>query len=342
MANNTPNRKHIVCILEILKKHSDSYHTLTQQQIVRLMQSEFDMTVDRKTVKRNIEKLIELEFPIYQHKAENVKDNVQSNWYYSHEFEYGELSLLIDSVLFADGLSQRHRSELIQKIEALTSKHFQSVTTKIDMNIYDRPVNGAILYTIENIRQAIANSRQLSFQYCDTGIDCELYPKENADGNPRRYTVSPYQIIAKNGHQYLICNLDQYDDLTHFRIDRITDSSVTDKSARKIRKLRGFENGLQLSEYVKAHPNLWSGERRHITFRCNQNMMNDIVDSFGTDLQIEQKPDDMILVHVYASENDMRLWAVQFSDAVEVLTPQSLREQIAETLRSALNKYETE
>ena len=93
-------------------------------------------------------------------------------------------------------------------------------------------------------------------------------------------------------------------------------------------------------EYIKAHPNLWSGKERHITFRCKQNMMNDIADSFGTELDITQQPDDMILVNVYAGEDDMLLWAVQYADAVEVTAPQDLRERIAERLKNALKQYE--
>lgn len=49
--------------------------------------------------------------------------------------------------------------------------------------------------------------------------------------------------------------------------------------------------------------------------------MNDIADSFGTELDITQQPDDMILVNVYAGEDDMLLWAVQYADAVEVTAP---------------------
>ena len=70
-------------------------------------------------------------------------------------------------------------------------------------------------------------------------------------------------------------------------------------------------------------------------------MMNDVADSFGTDLRIEALPDDMMKVHVYASESSMLHWAIQFADAVEVLSSQGLREQIAETLRNALKKYES-
>ena len=105
--------------------------------------------------------------------------------------------------------------------------------------------------------------------------------------------------------------------------------------------LKGFETGIRLSEYIKSHPNLWSGTPTHITFQCKQYMMNDVADSFGTDLHTEELPDDMMKVHVQASESAMLHWAVQFADAVEVLSPASLRKQIAETLRNALEKYET-
>ena len=352
MSEHEPKKLLILYILEILKKHSDVNHTLSQQDIMDLLESEYETKVERKTIRRNLSKLMEAGYPIqYQGSTMDTKEftrkgkngnteTILTNWYYIQPFEYGELSLLTDSVLFADGLSKRHRTDLIQKIEELSSKHFRSVLKKIDMNIYGKVINGQVLTTLENIHLAIAAGRQLQFQYFDIGTDFKLNPRTE-NGKPRIYTVSPYQIIAKNGHQYLICNLSQYDDLTHFRIDRIKESKESTELARPLRSLRGFENGLRLSEYVKAHPNLWSGETSHITFRCKQNMMNDIADSFGTDLHIEQQPDDMILVHVHAGEDDVRMWTVQFADAVEVLTPQSLREQIAETLRNALKKYES-
>ena len=348
-----PKKELILFILDIMRRHTDKNHTLSQHRIQELVQSESGMDIDRKTVRRNLSKLMEIGYPIRfqgsDDDAEEItrigkngaKQTIRTNWYYDHEFENGELSFLIDSVLLADGLPKKHRQDLIRKLEALTSRHFRSVTSKVDMNIYGRPVNAELLLTVETIRQAVTDKRQMRFRYCETGMDCKLHLRTDENRKPREYTANPYQIIAMNGHQYLVCHLPQHghDDLTHFRVDRIKDSAVLDTPALPIRELRGFENGLQLSEYVKAHPNLWSGQTVHVTFRCGKNMMNDIVDSFGTELHIEPQPDDRILVHVYAGEEDMRLWAVRFADAVEVLSPQSLRERIRETLRGALEKY---
>ena len=209
------------------------------------------------------------------------------------------------------------------------------------MDIYGSIENKEIILTLEEIGSAIAEGTQVTFHYSDCGIDGEPNIRRDSNGKEKQYPVNPYQIISKNGHSYLICNLPQYHDLTHFRIDRIKDCRKTDVPSRSLRMLKGFETGIRLSEYIKSHPNLWSGVPTHITFQCKQYMMNDVADSFGTELNIEELPDDMMKVHVYASESSMLHWAVQFADAVEVLSPASLRKQIAETLRNALEKYET-
>lgn len=351
MTDMQPKKMIILNILNILKEHTDEDHTLSQQQIQKLMESEYGMKVDRKTVRRNLSKLIEFGFPIkyrgseYENKAiirngKNGEETILTDWYYAHEFMNGELRLLIDNVLLTDGLSKRDRISLIRRLEKLSSKYFHSVISKIDMDIYGQPLNREILLTLENIGIAIADDRQISFHYCDCGTDGKLHFRLDNNGKPKQYTVNPYQIISKNGHSYLICNLPQYDDLTHFRVDRIKDSRLLDTTSKSLRMLKGFEAGIRLSEYIKAHPNLWSGNTVHITFQCKQYMMNDVADSFGTDLHIEELPDDMMKVHVQASESSMLHWAIQFADAVEVLSPASLREKIAETLRNALKKYE--
>lgn len=339
MTDMQPKKMIILDILHILKKHSDKDHRLSQRDIQDLLETEYGMKVDRKTISRNIIKLVQCKYPIEF--GSNGAETILTNIYYDHKFLNGELRLLIDSVLLTDGLPKKDRISLIRRIEGLSSKYFHSEISKIDMDIYGRIENREIILTLEEIGSAIAEGTQVTFYYSDCGIDGEPKIRRDSNGKEKQYTVNPYQIISKNGHSYLICNLPQYHDLTHFRIDRIKDCRKTDVPSRSLRMLKGFETGIRLSEYIKSHPNLWSGTPTHITFQCKQYMMNDVADSFGTDIHIEELPDDMMKVHVQASESAMLHWAVQFADAVEVLSPASLRKQIAETLRNALEKYET-
>lgn len=339
MTDMQPKKMIILDILQIIQKHSDKEHRLSQRDIQDLLETEYGMKVDRKTISRNIIKLVQCNYPIEY--GSNSDETILTNIYYDHKFLNGELRLLIDSVLLTDGLSKKDRISLIRRIEGLSSKYFHSEISKIDMDIYGRIENKEIILTLEEIGSAIAEGTQVTFHYSDCGIDGEPNIRCDSNGKEKQYPVNPYQIISKNGHSYLICNLPQYHDLTHFRIDRIKDCRKTDVPSRSLRMLKGFETGIRLSEYIKSHPNLWSGTPTHITFQCKQYMMNDVADSFGTELNIEELPDDMMKVHVYASESSMLHWAVQFADAVEVLSPASLRKQIAETLRNALEKYET-
>lgn len=338
MTDMQPKKMIILDILRILKKHSDKDHRLSQHDIQKLLESEHEMKVDRKTISRNIATLVQYNFPIKY--GSNSDETTLTKIYYDHIFLNGELRLLIDSVLLMDGLSKKDRISLINRLERLSSKYFHSEISKIDMDIYGKVLNREIILTLEEIGQAIANGKQVTFHYCNCGIDGELDFRVDENGNKKQYTVNPYQIISKNGHSYLICNLPPYDDLTHFRIDRIKDCFEIDSISTSLRMLKGFENGIMLSEYIQSHPNLWSGEPMRITFQCKQYMMNDVVDSFGTNLRIEKLPDDMVKVHVLASESAMLHWAIQFSDSVEVLSPASLRKQIAESFRNALKKYE--
>lgn len=351
MSDKHPTKMIIVQILNILQKYTDENHVLSQQQIQKLMESEYGAKIDRKTVRHNLSMLMETGFPIAYRGSDCDNDaitrkgrngeveTILTDWYYIHKFSAGELRLLIDSVLLADGLSKKYRLDLIGKLESLSSKYFHSITQKIDMDIYGRLQNRQILLTLENIGQAIAEDKQLAFNYCECGTDGELRLRQS-QGKVKEYVVNPYQLISKNGHPYLISNMPEREGLTHFRVDRIKNSKLLDSAAKSLRDVDGFKSGIRLSDYVKEHPNLWSGTPEAITFRCKQYMMNDVADSFGTELRIEKLPEGMMEVHVLASEDAMLHWALQFADEVEVLSPRSIRTKMTDILRKALERYE--
>ena len=55
------NKKQIIInILDILKRYTDENHRLSQKEIVEILEKDYNMTVDRKSVKRNVSNLREL------------------------------------------------------------------------------------------------------------------------------------------------------------------------------------------------------------------------------------------------------------------------------------------
>ena len=83
-------------ILEILKTYSDENHRLTQQEIIRLLDRDYGMICDRRSVKSNVESLKEMGYEIEAEKGYYLAER---------EFEEAELRMLIDSVLFSKNLS---------------------------------------------------------------------------------------------------------------------------------------------------------------------------------------------------------------------------------------------
>ena len=59
-----PKKMLIMNILDILKKYTDENHRLSQKEIADILKSEYDMTVDRKAVKRNLMNLIDFGYEI--------------------------------------------------------------------------------------------------------------------------------------------------------------------------------------------------------------------------------------------------------------------------------------
>ena len=59
-----PVKNNLIMTLEVIKRHSDVDHRLTQKNIQEYLQTDFELTCDRKTVKRNLMNLIEFGFDI--------------------------------------------------------------------------------------------------------------------------------------------------------------------------------------------------------------------------------------------------------------------------------------
>ena len=64
MAAAQPKKMLIMHILDILKKYTDEDHRLSQKEIGEILKNEYDMVVDRKSIKRNLMDLIDLGFEI--------------------------------------------------------------------------------------------------------------------------------------------------------------------------------------------------------------------------------------------------------------------------------------
>ena len=336
-----PKNMLIMNVLEILKKYSDENHRLNQKEIIDLLESEYQMTVDRKAVKRNLMNLLDFGYELEY--TETIRTNkkgeqetLYSDWYLVRDFTDAELRLLIDSLLFSKHIPYSQCKELIGKLEALSNKYFKAKVKHIRTLPEKMPNNKQIFYSIEILDEAISKGKKVEFKYNDFGTDKKLRSRQNSDGKDRKYIVNPYQMAATNGRYYLIANYDRYSNISHYRIDKISDIKILDEPVKKQSEL---DERIDLPKHMAEHIYMFSGVSERVTIRIDKFLVNDVIDWFGKDVSFYDETEDEVTASVIVNLKAMRYWAMQYANHVEVLRPVQLREQIKIDLQNALGKY---
>lgn len=334
-----PKKMLIINILEILKKYSDENHRLSQNDILEKLKTEYNMEVDRKSIRPNILNLIDFGYDIEYKEMMRNKSSMLTDFYLNRDFTDAELRLIIDSLLFSKYIPYSQCKELIEKLEDLSSIYFRPKVKHIQGLPENMPKNKQLFYNIDVLDEAIEQGRQVTFAYREYDTDKKLKKRKTNDEQDKRYVVSPYQMVAVNGRYYLICNHKWYDNISYFRVDRITDISQLDAPAVPIRQIKGCENGLNLPKHMAEHIYMFSGESETVIFKAEKHIVTQIIDWFGIDVRFFDETEDEITVSVDANLNAMRYWALQYANHVKVLRPQKLVDEIKGDLQAALEKY---
>lgn len=345
-----PKKLLIVNILEILKRYTDESHRLSQREIETLLKTEYGMKAGRKAVKRNLMDLLEFGYEIeYTETTRKVKNAKTGEWeentiltdfYLVHDFTDGELRLLIDGLLFSKHIPYSQCRQLVKKLEGLSNRYFRARVGHIRTLADTAPENRQLFFTIETLDEAISCGRQVAFHYLAYGTDKKVHPRRNSAGEVREYIVNPYQMAAVNGRYYLIGNYDKYDDVAHYRLDRIADIRMLDTPAKPARKVKGLENGFDLPRHMAEHVYMFTGESAPVTFRLKKYLVSEVIDWFGSEIEFFDKTQDEVSARVRVNLQAMRKWAMQYAVHTKILSPQSLVEQVKNDLHQAAQRYE--
>ena len=343
-----PKKLIIMNILDILKKYTDEDHRLSQKEIAEILETEYEMKVDRKAIKRNLMNLIEFGYEIeYSEAVRMVKNKkgeleesvILSDFYLVRDFTDAELRLLVDSLLFSKHIPYSQCKELIEKIEGLSNRYFRSKVRHIRNLPENMPQNRELFYTIEVLDEAISKGRQVAFKYNNYGTDKKQYPRKDSEGKTREYIVNPYQMVATNGRYYLVCNYDKYDNSANYRVDRITGIRLLDTPVKPMKKVKGLENGLDLPKHMAEHIYMFSDKTEKVKFRAKKYIVSEIIDWFGKDVNFTDETEDEVTAEVKVSRMAMKFWAMQYAEHITVTSPETLVNDIKTALQKAMEKY---
>ena len=325
MESFEPKKLALIRILQILQKHSDSAHPIKHDKIVELLETEYGLIVERKAIGRNISLLNEAGFEI-----ETTK---KGSFLAERTFEDSELRLLIDGVLSSGHISAKHSKDLIEKLCAQSNRYFRPRVKNIySVNDWNKTDNVSVFYTIEIVDEAIETGKQVRFEYNKYGADKQLH-------RTSRQTVSPYQMILHNQRYYLMGYNEKWQEMRYYRMDRITSVELVNAPPTPLRTVKGFESGIDYKRFSQGMPYMFADELQTVEFVADGWAIDQIVDWFGKDITIEQQEDGRFLVRVKASINAMEYWAMQYMNAVEIISPTELRNRLKNNLQNANEKY---
>ena len=322
-----PKKLALLRIWQILQKHSDYDHPLTQDDIAMHLENDYGIVIERKAIGRNLSLLKEAGIEIESRRAGSYLE--------TREFEDSELKLLIDGVLCSQHINPRQSSDLIEKLCKLSNKYFRSRVKNIyTVKDWNKTENPALFYNIELVDIAIEEGKQLQYDYNKYGLDKQLHKSSFQ-------RVTPYQLILHNQRYYLMAYSGYWGNMVFHRLDRISNIRLYDKPAHPLREVPGYESGIDYKKISSTMPYMYTDEPERIEFAAEPWMVDQVIDWFGKDIAVRKTEDEnKVIVSLWASPNAMEHWAMQYINYVEVLSPAHLRECIQKNLQNGLKKYE--
>lgn len=365
MSDIHPKKLVILYILDILQKYTDEEHRLSQKEIQDILKREYEMTVDRKAVKRNLLNLIEYESNIeyrevsrkdifrkkdsvsykgtsdFADKEISEDDLLWTDFYLKQKFTNEELRLLIDSLLFSKHIPYSQAKELIKKLESLSNIYFKSCSQYIYPLPVERTDNKQVFYNIAILDDAIRKKKKVLFEYAEYHTDKKMHLKKREDGSVREYIITPYQMAVQEGKYYLICNYDKYDDISNYRVDRIRNIQILEEKGKPFETLKwSGHQPMNLNEYMKEHVYMYSSENAFVKFRIVKAMISDVIDLFGKGVNFSEETDTHVSVSVHVNERAVEQFAKNYAPDVVILQPKRLRDKLRDDLKKAWEAYE--
>lgn len=316
-------KSRILYLQKILLERTDEEHPLSTMQLIGILNDEYGISAHRTTITKDIAALVEYGLDI-------VTIHSTQNKYFvaGRRFELPELKLLIDAVESSKFITKKKSDALIEKIHTLTSS---GQVSKLKRNSYiaDRikPENEQIYYIVDTINDAINEGRQISFQYYDyTGLKKKVLKNKG-----EIYKLSPYHLLWNGDYYYVIGYSEKRGKIVTFRVDRIA-AQPNILSAKAVEKPKDFD----LAEFTREVFFMYDGNKMTVDLRCDNSLMKTMIDRFGEDVTtLAYDMTSFRLITEVASSQTFLGWVFGFGGKVQILAPESVKEQYREMIMLA-------
>ena len=314
----------ILAVYKVLEEFSDENHPLTRTEITDLIEKQYNITIDRRTLYRNIEMLINFGYDISDYNENKIG-------YYLKDrlFQHSEVLLLCNAVHASHFIPDKASKDLVNKLLSSQSRYKRNDYFK---NVYlpnnKKKDNKQFLLNIEQISRAINEKKVIKFNYTHYDINKKL-----VNTRDDAYYRSPYFLVVNGDRVYMVGKGKNHDSLSHFRVDRMKDIELVDDYYLRLPK------NTDAYTYANNKIYMYSGDETGVTLRCKKEVLDVIIDTFGKDVMLADEG-ETFTVYTKCGKEDIVKFCLQYVESVDLLEPLSLREEVRKVLLDASNRYQ--
>lgn len=310
----------ILCLLKIMQDYTDSDSMLSASEILKLLKSLYDIELDRRTLWSLFESLTNAGFEI-----KTIGENIKTKYYLvDRVLEEGEIKLIIDAIYSFKFLSEKDTTDLVKKVAMFLPKNKRNnlALSNISKPFY-KTGNREVIFNIEIISEAIQKKKQISFIYMKYDENKKLVARKDT-----LYQVSPHRLIFTNEHYYLIvCDKEE---IFFYRIDKMKNIDILEIDSAPINE--------KTMSYIIKSVSAFAGNPENIVIYGNEVAFQHAIDYFGDEIKIKKLVDNPKWEYelvIKASVRGFKWWALDYLDKCEVISPQSLREEIIKIIKDS-------
>ena len=316
MAAGQNQRQKLLILAEIFERETDDEHGLTLPEIASMLEAR-GVNAERKTLYRDFEELQNYGYDII-----SVQDGRQVRYHLgSRTFELPELKLLVDAVQSSRFITERKSRELIAKLEGLASRHeAKYLHRQVLLTGRVKTENERIYYNVDRLHEAIGAGMQVRFHYFRWTVQRRMALRRDGAW----YQLSPWSLLWDDENYYLAAYDAETDSIRHYRVDKMTDLTVTD-APRLGRDVWGDRNS---AIYSRALFGMHGGEPVRVTLEGENDMAGVLIDRFGKDLILAPKGPDRFTAQVDVVPSPHFLGWIIALGGVRVTGPESVVAQM--------------
>lgn len=322
----------LLLVLDLLVRQSDENNPVDIEQILLFLKNH-GIVCERKSVYNDISILKEFGYDILHTKT-------PKNGYFlaSREFEEAEIRLLCDAVLAANFISPKKSAQLCEKIlKQLSVGQAKEIQGQVYFENSTKSTNESIYYNVDKLNRAIRRGRKVALTYRRRIIS----EQSAVEFEERNHILSPYGMIWKDDHYYLVGNNVKYDNIMVLRVDRIRTLEIMEaERVRPFSEVSPYKTHFDTADYAKTHFNMFTGTTERVELVCRKELIEPVLDRFGEDIRIMRVNDDKFKMTADAAVSEgLVSWIMQFGGKMQVAKPQTLKKMVMQRASDIMKLY---